>query len=136
MTMKQLRSFIAQCMYIKRYSSGHGLCAVHLSEIHLQSGSITAVSQLCLLSHHKRWGYSCLLLRLLCQPGENKHVCSSYISQVSFQPLSSCLSFASWVQQTVWTVRQLVSQTGSPLHHLSNFKFIILLQYYMVISQQ
>ena len=135
MTMQQLRSFIAQCVCIMRYSSGHGLFAVHISEIHLQSDSITAVSQLCLLSHHKRWGYSCLLLRLLCQPGENKHVCSSYVSQVSFQPLSSCLSF-SWVQQTVWTVRQLVSQTGPAIHHLSNFKFIILLQYYMVISQQ
>ena len=34
------------------------------------------------------------LLQLLCQPGENKCVCSSYGFWVFFQPLSSCLAYS------------------------------------------
>ena len=57
------------------------------------------------------------VLRLLCQPGENKHICSSCGS--------SCLlpaSYLPWVQQTVqtvWIARQLASQAGLAIQHTS-----------------
>ena len=58
---------------------GHGLCAVCIYELHLESGGnyccIVAVSvELATRGENTE----CLLLWLLCQPGEKKSVCSFY----------------------------------------------------------
>lgn len=45
-----------------------------------------------------------LLLRLLCQSGESKHVCNFYVS-LSFLPAFPLMLYLPWVQQTVYTVR-------------------------------
>ena len=53
----------------------------------------------------------------LCQPGENKRVCSSY-SILSLPPASQLEPCITWVQQTVqtfWTARQLASWKGSAI---------------------
>ena len=57
------------------------------------------------------------VLWLLCQPGENKHACSSY----GLLCLLSA-SYLPWVQrtvQTVWIARQLASQAGLAIQYTS-----------------
>lgn len=58
----------------------------------------------------------------LCQPGENKRVCSSY-SILSLPPASQLEPCITWVQQTVqtfWTARQLASWKGSAICSFTN----------------
>ena len=88
-----MRSLTALCMCIIRYSLDHGLfCSVSIYKLHLG----------------KSWGVVrgyvmlCLLLWLLCQPEENKHVCRSHgLSRLlpAFQPLSSCLAYPGFSEQ-------------------------------------
>ena len=52
------------------------------------------------------------VLRLPCQPGGNKRVCSAYCS-LSLCPASDFPHCLPWVQQAGWTARQLASQIGS-----------------------
>ena len=68
---------------------------------HRKGVAFTAASRLCLLG----------------QPGENKHVRSSYgfSSLLSASPPRPCLP---WVQRTVWIARHLVSGAGWDSRHL------------------
>ena len=103
--MLQLKSLLVLCICITRYLLGHRLlCVVHLCELHHESPGCCCIGAT-LEQHHGygMWGYALALLRLcysyvtaaaktavsarreavlrlLCQPGENKCACSSYSS--------------------------------------------------------
>ena len=125
---------VALHMSIMRYWLGHGLVSgLPLYELcHESTGCCcTGATLECILVMQSefilrlRYSYLmvmlCPLLWLLrrdavlwlpCQPGENTCVCSSYCS-LSLHPASDFLHCLPWVQQTLWTARQLASQIGS-----------------------
>ena len=139
MTMLQLRSFIALHMDITRYLLGHGLlCAVGVCELHLKKKKhwhyccITAVWVGSAMSGDDT---VCLMLWLLCQPGERLccvrlcYDCCPEMRNVSavpmapgvfFQPISLHFVYHGFDDQCPqWdTVRQLASGTGWRATHI------------------
>ena len=82
-------------MCITSYSLWHGLLLRH--ELHPEnSGTYYSITAVSLGSATRAEQIMCLLPRLLCQPGENKCVSSSY---GSFQPLSLCLAYPGLSEQ-------------------------------------
>ena len=103
-------------MCITRSLLGHGLCAVCIYELHLESGGnyccIMAVSvELATRGENTE----CLLLWLLCQPGEKKSVCSFYGLSNLLPASSLTLTYPGFSGQCAqWDMaRQLASQSGS-----------------------
>ena len=135
-------------MPIVRYSLGHGLlCVAHLYELHLRKWwhycCITAVF---VGSVTRGENIACLLLQLLCQPGERlccvrlcygccyvfcisqERISVSAVPTVPHifcQPPSSCLAHHGFSKQCAQgnTVRQSASQTGSAIHVVYYFQF-------------
>ena len=125
-------------MCITRHSLGHGLCVVHLYELHHESPGC-CLTGATLEWHHVYviWGYVMptlwlcygyfmaaatvaasarrkAVLWLSCQPAENKLVCDSY-SSLRLLPASYLVPCLLCVQWTVQTARKVAAQMGSEL---------------------
>ena len=150
-------------MHITRCLLGHGLlCAIHIRELHLEKGGITAASQLRPLGQPWEQSIQCVYccgccigqeripLWLLGQPG-GRFCCVSlcygccqeriHMSTVPkapgvfFQPLSSSLAYPGFSELwTQWnTVRQLAVSTGSAIHIVKDLEIWFWGEIYVVL---
>ena len=104
------------------------LCHVHIWAPWRKPQHYCCVLAVCVGSDTREENIACLLLWPLCQPGETFYcvrLCYGscrvsqeriHVSAVLKSP-SSLLAYtlSTWVQRTVWTARQLASETGSAI---------------------
>lgn len=87
-------------------ATGH-FCPVNICKLHLKSpcGYIMAaygcVMAMCPMGQPRESIASLLLLQLLCQPGDNKHVCGSYDSVGFLSASHSCLAYPEFINSEI-----------------------------------
>ena len=100
------------------------LCAVCLYELHLEWQYYCYLMAVFVGSAMRGENIVCLLLWLLCQPGENRYVCS-FCGSLNVLPaclLAPCLA---WVQWTVCTVRYSET-TGTVSRHFRFYLIVVI----------